>query len=209
MLNFNYTLDNELKAPVGQLPGGIQTQALAMALSRMSRKYHQTMRLLTQKVSGTGAAPADGMSQRLPARINSMAASIVGESANAVYQGRLDRRWDTWAPVALKVYGETLRAFQGEVSKAMSNQAILGSPATFAKMAAFAKVSPPVVPNVDGLGGYTSDDNAYLGAFDTTKANPWLLAGAAALAAMWWTGGGGALPLLPMLGGYDDYMDFL
>ncbi len=220
MLNFNYTLDNELKAPIGQLPSGIQTQAFEMAMTRMARKYHQTMRLLTQKVPGTGAAPAAGMNpqwkQRIKAestllvnvqpRLVAMAQGIVGEAANAVYQGRLDRQWNVWAPQALQVFGEALRAFQGEVSKAMSNQAIVGSPAMFAKLAAFAKVAPPVLPAVGGLSAFTTDDSAYLGAFAPARANPWLLAGAAALAAMWWTGGGGALPLL---GGYDDYMDFL
>jgi hypothetical protein len=220
MLNFNYTLDNELRAPVGQLPSGIQTQALAMALSRMARKYHQTMRLLTTKVRGTGAAPAAGMSpqwkarikaqstflSKIPARYNQMAQSIVAEAANAVYQGRLDRRWDTWAPMALKTYQEALRAFQGEVSKAMSNQAIIGMPAAYDKLATFAKVAPPSVPEVNSLGAFTPDDSAYLGAFRPERSNPvFLLAGAAALAA-WWASGGGALP---MLGGYDDYLDFV
>lgn len=215
MLNFNYTLDNELRAPVGQLPSGIQTQALAMALTRMARKYHQTMRLLTQKVPGTGAAPAAGMNpqwrariraesaflQRVPARLQQMGASIVGEAANAVYQGRLDRQWDSWAPMALKVYGEALKAFQGEVSKAMSNQAILGSPAAFEKLARFAKVAPPTVPSVGALGAFTTDDNAYLGAFDYKRANPALLLAAGAALAAWWTGGGGAIPFM----GHDEY----
>jgi hypothetical protein len=224
MLNFNYTLDNELRAPVGQLPSGIQAQALQMALSRMSRKYHQTLRLLTVKVPGTGAAPIAGMTpawrsriqaqsaflKAIPGRLNQMAEGIITEGANAVYQGRLDRRWNTWAPVALKVYGEALRAFQVEVSKAMSNQPIAGQPAAYAKLAAFAKLPEPKLPLVEptnaSLGGYTSDDHAYLGAFDPARANPWWLAGAAALAALWWTSGGGALPLL---GAYDDFMDML
>jgi hypothetical protein len=221
MLNFNYTLDTELTAPVGQLPSGIQTQALQMALSRMSRKYHQTLNLLTTKVPGTGAAPIAGMApawrsriqmqsdflKAIPGRLNSMAEGLIVESANAVYQGQLDQRWNTWAPVALRVYGEALRAFQAEVSKAMSNQPVAGMPAAYVKLAAFAKLPAPQLPRVQpvnrGLGAYTSDDSAYLGQFSPDRANPLWLAGAAALAALWWTSGGGALP---MLGYYDDFM---
>lgn len=223
MLSFNYTLDNELTAPVGQLPSGIQAQALQLALTRMSRKYHQTLRLLTTQVAGTGAAPIAGMApawrariqaqsaflKAIPGRLNRMAEALIQESANAVYQGRLDQSWNTWAPVALKVYDEALRAFQAEVSKAMSNQPVVGLPAAYVKLAAFVKLPAPtlvaVSPVNQTLGAYTSDDNAYLGQFEPTRANPLWLAGAAALAALWWTSGGGALPLM----GYDDFMDML
>ena len=167
MLNFNYTLDNELKAPVGQLPSGIQTQAFGIAITHLSQRYRDTVKMLRQPVPGVGASAIMGMSPDwqvrlkreaaflgvMPRQLASIANMVVfNHAANAVDQGRLDQNWDRWSVNALEAYRQALRAFQSEVNKAMSNNPVIGLPAPFIKLAHVAKINPPVVPNVNALG---------------------------------------------------------
>jgi hypothetical protein len=178
MLHFNYTLDNELKAPVGQLPSGIQTQAFGLALTRMSERFKSTVRMLTAPVGPLKVGPIDGLQpvwkeriaieiaflQGLPDRLIGVAESVATHGiGNAVDQGRLDSQWDRWSQQALRIYGEALSAFQKEVVNAMGNRPVRGVPASMIKIATIAKLPFPPLPDANGtLGGIGVDDPHYL-----------------------------------------------
>jgi hypothetical protein len=178
MLNFNYTLDNELTAPVGQLPSGIQTQAFGLAISRMMERFHTAVQVLQMPVRPGGVGPMAGMDKvwqqrlkaeiafmlKMPNRLISAADSVATHGiANAVDQGRLDSQWNRWSQQGLKVFGEAIDAFQREVSAALMNKPVTGVPAAMVKLANIAKVPAPVLLDANGtLGGYPVDDPAYL-----------------------------------------------
>ena len=220
MLHFNYTLDNELKAPIGQLPSGIQTQAFEMALNQISRKFHETMQLIAQPVPGVGASAAQGMAPEWQMRIKAQSDFItalfprllqvgqsvaLGDVGDALVQSTLSKHWNRWSPMALKTYSRTLSAFQKEVNKAMSNNPSVGTPAVFIKMAAIARMPPPAMATVNSLGAYTPDDAAYLAAFNYKKATPLALgalAGASLVGLLaWWVAGPASVAIL----GEHDY----
>ena len=81
-----------------------------------------------------------------------------GDAGNAATQGSLALLWNRWAPEALQVYNETVKAFEQDVQKGMANQAIGTMPAVYVKMAAVAKTDAPLVPTVgtslSGLDAY-------------------------------------------------------
>jgi hypothetical protein len=200
MLHFNYTLDNELVAPVGQLPSGIQVQAFGLALTRMSERFHASVRVLQMPVGPLKVGPVAGMQpvwrsrlkteiaflRKMPDRLIAVAESVASYGiANAVDQGRLDSQWNRWSQQGLKAYGEALDAFQREVSAALRNAPVLGVPAAMIKLAAIAKVPPPSMPDAAAsLGAYPVDDPAYLAGF--VEDNKMLLGlGALGLAAAW------------------------
>jgi hypothetical protein len=183
MLSFNYTLDSELTAPVGQLPSGIQTQAFGMALSRLARRYRTTREMLLKQVPGTGASALMGATvpwqERLktemgffdavPDKLTAVAQNVaIGDVGNAVYQGRLANRWNNWAPRALSEYASALGAFERDVSKAMSNAPVVGIPAPIMRLAKIAKMKTPSVPNAKTLGYVDSgiNDPAYMAGLD-------------------------------------------
>jgi hypothetical protein len=224
MLNQDYTLDSELKARVGQLPSGIQTQAFTEAVSRMMWKFNGTMGLLSRPVPPMGVPPTAGMSPEWQARIATEAAfirqavpqlgqvahAIVTQGAgNAVIQPRLDRRWNTWAPATLRAFSQMISSFEKEVSRAMSNATQNGIPASFIKVAKLADMTAPSVPDAPPLGlsalPMMADDPDYgLGQMDINPMVLGAIAGASLIGlAAWWfsrqpTG----------VGGYDDYMQF-
>jgi hypothetical protein len=182
MLNFDYTTDQELKVQPGQLPSGIQTQAFEMAATHMSRKFNNVKRMLNTRTQ-TGAPPIAGLSKQwqerlqaesdfvggLPDQLLRVARQVaLGDGGDAIVQGSLRGRWNTWAPEALSAYSRTLSAFETDVSKAMGNMPIIGMPAVYVKMAQMARTEPPVVPHVtnSSLGAYTEDDAAYLESLD-------------------------------------------
>lgn len=169
MLHFNYTLDNELKVPVGRLPSGIQTQAFEMAMNRMGQKYRSTIQMVSSPVTALGGkTPLDGMSpgwqerirtesaflSQMPAQLMQRARFVaLAHAGNAVGQSSLERNWNLWVDATLKAYGNALNAFQQEVQKAMGNATVNGVPASFVTLARLAKVSPPAVPNTKALKG--------------------------------------------------------
>jgi hypothetical protein len=205
MLNFDYTLDSELKAPVGELPSGIQTQAFSEALTRLMRKYHATMKMLARPVVPLKVPAAAGFSpiwkERIKAesafiqaavhRLNQIARTIVLRgTSNAVLQGALDSNWDRWSGHALQSFSQALASFEGEVSRAMSNAVTNGTPASFVKLATVAKMTVPTIPDVKsagmaGLPMQTDDKDYGLG-----EINPMVLgavAGASLIGlAAWW-----------------------
>jgi hypothetical protein len=178
MLNFNYTLDSELTAPVGQLPSGIQVQAFGLALTRMSQRLRVALEMLNTPVRGLKVGPIAGIQpvwrqrlkseiafmRKLPDRLIATAESVASFGiSNAVDQGRLDSQWNRWSEQALQVYGETLAAFQNEVSAALLNKPIQGIPASMLKIASIARLPPPSLPDANGtLGGIGVDDPYYL-----------------------------------------------
>ncbi len=179
MLTFGYTLDNELKVPMGQLPSGIQTQALEMSVTRLTRGFTETSKMLLQKVPGTGTSPIAGMSpdwqkrlaretafvSKLPAQLLSTARSIaLSDAGNAIVQSKLDNRWNRWAPQVLQTYSDTLQAYQAEVSRAMGNAVVSGLPAVYVKMAKLARTKPPQLASIRSLGAMPIgvDDPQYL-----------------------------------------------
>lgn len=209
MLNFNYTLDNELKVPIGQLPSGIQTQAFEMAANEMTRKFRETQRMLLRPVPGVGASAYAGMSPQWHVRLKASAAFIadlldrlvdvaqqvaIGDAGDAIVQSKLTGLWNRWAPETLAVYSRTLSAYQKDVAKAIANQPVAGMPAVYVKIAHLAKMDPPVLTPVNGLSGmgaYTSDDAAYFAGleadiFGREVPDSAIALGIAALAGAWW-----------------------
>lgn len=214
MLNFNYTLDNELKVPIGQLPSGIQTQAFEMAANEMTRKFRETQRMLLRPVPGVGASAYAGMSPQWQVRLKVEAAFIadlldrlvvvarqiaLGDAGDALVQSKLTGLWNRWAPETLVVYSRTLSAYQKDVGKAMANQPVAGMPAIYVKMAHMAKMDPPELAPVNSLSGdflapleaYTSDDAAYLAGleadiFGREIPDSAIALGIAAVAGAWW-----------------------
>lgn len=206
MLNFNYTLDSELKVSVGQLPSAIQVQAFEMAANEMTRKFRETQRMLMQPVPGVGASAYAGMSPQWQMRLKVEVAFIAGlldrlvdvagqvvfdGAGNALVQGKIFALWNRWSPEALAVYSRTLTAYQKDVSKAIANQPVAGMPAVYIKMAHLAKMDPPVLNPVNNLSGFTSDDAAYLAGLDAEifgreVPDSAVALGIAALAGAWW-----------------------
>ena len=187
-LNLNYTLDNELKTRPGELPSGIQTQAFQIALTHISRRLETIKAMVNQKVPGAGANAFSGLApawrQRLatqtqflnalPARLMDVAQQIaLGDMGDAIAQRTSPKLWNRWAPAALETYADSLKAFQGEVSRALSNKPAHGMPAAYAKMANLAKMDAPLMPTADALGQIDPD---YLAQLD-----PDYLAGAPAM----------------------------
>jgi hypothetical protein len=182
MLNFNYSLDQELKAPVGSLPSGIQAQAFGMAITRMSRKFHNAVRLLQQPVPGLKTGPISGLApewrSRLEAQMRFMgqapdqllrvAEQVVHRGAgNAVDQGRKALNWDRWSQLALRTYNEALDAFQQQVNKAMGNSVPTGTPPAMIKLAALAKMkAPALTPRAKN--GMAAFDPAYFAGLGAT-----------------------------------------
>ena len=75
-LNFNYMLDNELRVPIGQLPSGINTQAVEMAASQMTRRFRETQQMLSRKAPGIGASPYSGMTPAWQMRLKAESAWV-------------------------------------------------------------------------------------------------------------------------------------
>jgi hypothetical protein len=163
MLHAFGNLDNELTVPVGQLPSGVQVQALEMALTGRTLKLKQLVSMLKTPVPGIGVAPQQGLSPAWKKRIqiqvkylSELWAGVMnranrvasGDAGDAIVQGSLASNWNRWAPTALQVYGEAINAFHGEVDRAMSNKPVAGTPAAYMKMASVLKVPPPKLPDV-------------------------------------------------------------
>lgn len=214
-LSFNYMIDSELRVPIGNLPTGINTQAIEMAANRMSRRFRETQQMLKRKVPGIGASPYAGMTPAWHARLQAESAWVaslvdrisdvaeqVADASNAEAQGSMRELWNRWAPEVLKVYSLTLRAYQKDVGFAMSNQAVTGVPPVYAKMAHLLKMDAPDLNPValsnglsggcitmpGDLGAFTDDDAAYLADLDglDTLGNMFLLGGAALVGGLWW-----------------------
>lgn len=162
MLHFGYALDNELQVRPGELPSGVQTQAFEIAVTRISQRYATLKRMLLQKTP-TGASAIQGLNPQwqvrlkdtsdfiaaLPSRLVSVANQIARDDAgNAVAQSGISLLWNRWAPEALQVYSDTLKAFEADVQRGFANQAISVMPAVYVKMAVVAKTDPPLVPVV-------------------------------------------------------------
>jgi hypothetical protein len=163
MLQFSYSLDNELTVPVGQLPSGIQVQAFEIVLTERSRKLQQLVRMLTTPVAGVGVSPQQGLSppwrKRLQIQakyLSELSAGLLrranrvasGDAGDALVQGTLASNWNRWAPMAISVYSQAINAFAGEVDRAMSHKPVSGTPAPYVKMAGVLKVAPPRLPDV-------------------------------------------------------------
>lgn len=178
-INFNYTLDSELHVNVGQVPTAISVQALTLAAREMSRKFMEIQSMITRTVPGTGGTPFQGMvpawQQRITAEtiwVGDLLSRIVGvaeqialeDAGDAIAQGSMRELWNRWAPAALSVYSETLKAFNKDVGFAMTNRPVVGIPPAYAKMANLLKEDPPSLSPVAqaGFGSYTGDDAAYL-----------------------------------------------
>jgi hypothetical protein len=184
MLNFSYTLDNELEVPMGRIPSGIQTQAFEMALTRIEQRYRTTKRLLGQKVPGLGKGPVSGMSKgwqvrlisqvqfldALPHLLLAKASNIaLGDNSNAVLQGGARLRWNNWSQLALTNYARALSAFESEVEKGLTNAPVSGMPAALIRVAAIAGAPAPVLldPKKIGLASLPIvDDPDYLADLD-------------------------------------------
>jgi hypothetical protein len=167
-LSFNYSLDNEIKAPAGQLPSGIQTQAFEMILNRLAERLNILLKLLGTPVPNTGAAPLFGMSKGWQQRIRAEAAFLQSAwpqllrvaqtvafngAGNAVDQEGLAPGWNRWSGQALQAYKEAISAFQADVDKAMSNRPANGLPAAFVKLSLIARMAPPVLTRMKTVAG--------------------------------------------------------
>lgn len=189
MLDPDYVLDSELDIDVGQLPSAVQVQALTEALTRLRRRFLPAQALLTRKMAPLDKAPIDGLSPRWQKRLRAemdfieaayvqlqrLAAGYVrfgGE--NAAVAGD----WNRWNSQVLSVFAETVKDFEGELSRAMSNSVVSGVPAGFIKTAHLAKMNPPALEDVKPVS---------LSGLDETP-KPLLLVGAAlgAAAVAWW-----------------------
>jgi len=178
MLDLNYTLDSELKTRPGELPSGIQTQAFQRVLLNIARRLETIKRMVNQQVPGAGANAFAGLSpvwrarlaaqteflNGLPNRLMDVARQIaLGDMGDAITQRTSPRLWNRWAPEALEVYSDALKAFQVEVDKALSNKPAQGMPAAYIKMANLAKTVAPTLPAAEALGAVDPD---YLAAVD-------------------------------------------
>jgi hypothetical protein len=184
MLDFGYTLDNELTVPVGRIPTGIQTQALEMAINRIGRRYRSAKKLLVQKVPGFDQRTVQTVSKdwklrlitevrfldALPGLINVRAAKLVNTyNRNAVTQTMGRQAWNQWAALVIKEYRSAVAAFGNEVSKAISNTPVNGLPAAFMRVAQVAGVPAPVLLDAKAAGLESLpevDDPDYLAGLD-------------------------------------------
>lgn len=207
MLNFNYTLDNELEVPVGRLPTGIQTQALEMAIHRVGRRYRTTKKLLSKRVPGLGRGPVAGMSKdwqlrlisqakfldAIPSILYARAANMVQRHMrNAVLQGDARRVWNAWSDRAIQDYAKAVAAFEREVAAALTGETATGMPAAMIRLARTAGVPEPVVLDAKQVGLESLpevDDPDYLAGVEAGPMFLGAIAGAAAVGlAAWWFG---------------------
>ena len=162
MLTFDYKLTNELRAPTGELPSGIQTQALAEALTQIRRKYLSAQRMLLQPVAPLKTPPLAGLSPAWQARlksemkfldavipqINKIANGYVRARGNAAYQGVLNMDWDQWCGHVLQNYNLALDDFEKEAGRALGNAVASGAPPSFVKLATLARMPLPEIAPV-------------------------------------------------------------
>lgn len=199
MLDFGYTLDNELTVPVGRLPSGIQTQALEIVINRIGRRYRTAKKLLLQKVPGFGKTTAQAVSEdwqlrlitgsrfldALPSLINSRAMQLVDAyTRNAVTQGAGRQAWNQWALLVIKEYRSAVAAFEVEVSKALTNTPVNGLPTAYVRVAKAVGVPVPQLLDAKtaGLASLPEvDDPDYLAGFEGAGTLMAGLAGAGAL----------------------------
>lgn len=164
MIEFSYSIDEELKVPMGQLPTTIQTQAFQTALLSLASRIENAKNMLIEPTQGLKATPYQGLATAWQKRISQevlfleklkeqlIARSLVvalKDRGNAVVQGDLEKNWNRWAPVALQAYANVAPVFDKEIALALSNSLVpVGTPPAYIVAATYADISAPQLSNV-------------------------------------------------------------